>query len=66
MARGVDHSTYGPTGTHLKSLEIAVIEMAEIREQLESYQNELSQLVRELIEAGAPWIEGEPLSSLGN
>jgi hypothetical protein len=66
VARGVDHSTYGPTATHHESLEVATSEMAELRAQLESYQGQVSELVRELIEAGAPWIEGEPLSSLGD
>ena len=66
MARGVDHSTYGPTATHLENMEIVTSDMAALRAQLESYQDELSELVRELIEAGAPWIEGEPLSSLGD
>lgn len=64
VARGVDHSTYGPTATHLESMEIATREMAEVRVELESYQNDLSELVRELIESGAPWIEGAPLPSL--
>ena len=47
-------------------MEIATSEMTELREQLESYQSELSNLVQELIDSGAPWIEGEPLSSLRN
>ncbi|MCP3962067.1 MAG: glycosyl hydrolase, partial [bacterium] len=64
VALGVDHSTYGPTVTHLESLKIATAEMAGLRQQLESTQSDLSSLVRELIEAGAPWIESEPLSAL--
>ena len=61
MARGVGYSTYGPTASHRASLEIATTEMAGLREELERHQAELSELVRELIAAGAPWIEGEPL-----
>jgi photosystem II stability/assembly factor-like uncharacterized protein len=61
VARGVDHSTYGPTPTHRASLEIATTEMADLRDELERHQAGLSELLRELIAAGAPWIEGEPL-----
>jgi photosystem II stability/assembly factor-like uncharacterized protein len=61
VARGVNHSTYGPTATHLRSLETATSEMAVLRGELERYQAEVSELVRQLIAAGAPWIEGEPL-----
>ncbi len=61
MARGVGQSTYGPTPSHRASLEIATTEMAELRAELEHRQAELSELVRQLIAAGAPWIEGEPL-----
>ena len=61
VARGVDHSTYGPTSTHLEIMNIAEHDMQEIQVQLEGYQEKLSDLVRELMAAGAPWIEGEPL-----
>ena len=61
VSRGVGLSTYGPTASHRQSLEIATAEMAGLRDELERYQAELSDLVRELIAAGAPWIEGEPL-----
>ena len=61
VARGVDRSTYGPTPSHRQNLEIATTEMAELRETLERHQAGLSELGRELIAAGAPWLEGEPL-----
>ncbi len=61
VSRGVGLSTYGPTASHRQSLEIATTEMAGLRDELERCQAELSELVRELIAAGAPWIEGEPL-----
>lgn len=35
--------------------------MAGLRAELESTQADLSELVRELLAAGAPWIEGESL-----
>ena len=65
VARGVGHSTYGPTATHLEIMNIAEHDMQEVQEQLERYQSELSDLVRDLMKAGAPWIEGEPLYSPG-
>ena len=61
VSRGVGQSTYGPTPSHRRSLEIATTEMAALRNELETRQAELSELVRELVAAGAPWIEGEPL-----
>jgi photosystem II stability/assembly factor-like uncharacterized protein len=61
VSRGVGQSTYGPTPTHLESLEIAGTEMAALREELERHQTGLSELIRELLASGAPWIEGEPL-----
>ena len=42
------------------------METTDLRAQLERYQAEYSALVKELIQAGAPWIEGEPLSALGD
>ena len=59
--RGVGLSTYGPTASHRRSLQIATIEMADLRGDLERYQAGLSKLGHELIAAGAPWLEGEPL-----
>ena len=61
VARGVGYSTYGPTETHLEILEIATTEMAVLHDELERHQAALSELLRELIAAGAPWLEGEPL-----
>ena len=61
VSRGVGLSTYGPTEGHRQSLEIANTEMVDLRDELERHQSSLSELVRELIAAGAPWLEGEPL-----
>jgi hypothetical protein len=66
VARGVDHSTYGPTATHIMNMEIVAREMADLRGELDSQQERLSQLIVELMDAGAPWMEGEPLSPLGD
>ena len=61
VARGVDRSTYGPTKTHRRMLEIANAEIDDLRNQMTATQTKLSALVKELIAAGAPWIEGEEL-----
>lgn len=61
VERGIGLSTYGPTASHREMLKIARKEIADLRDQLERNQAEFSELVRELIAAGAPWLEGEPL-----
>ena len=61
VSRGVGLSTYGPTASHRQSLEIATTEMAALRAELGRNENAFSELARELIAAGAPWLEGEPL-----
>ena len=61
VERGVGLSTYGPTPSHHAILEIATTEMADLRAELERHEVSLSELVRELLTAGAPWLEGEPL-----
>jgi len=59
---GSSRSTYGPTPTLQRSLDIARIQMAELREKLEKLRSErIPELQKELIQAGAPWIDGMPL-----
>jgi len=62
---GIGHSTYGPTETHKKTLAIVKDQVQEIHTELESTQNEMSQIAKALIEAGAPWVEGEPVPPIG-
>ncbi len=59
--RGLNHSTYGPTTTHKHSLEIVEAEMREVQSRLQSSLSKMTTLSKALIDAGAPWIEGEPL-----
>ena len=59
--RGIYHSTYGPTPTHRKSLEIVESDISKLKARIEQLQTAESELARNLIAAGAPWIEGEPL-----
>ena len=59
---GTFNLNYGPTGQQVKSLEIA-------KEQFEVVTTELDVLIKEtipayeqkLVEAGAPWMNGQPL-----
>ncbi len=60
---GLAWSTYGPTDSHRKSLEIINNEMNDIQSRLQSLQSEMAQLGRALIAAGAPWVEGQKLPS---
>ncbi|MBY6204655.1 VPS10 domain-containing protein [Halomonas denitrificans] len=56
---GTGRSTYGPTPTHRRSLEIAESEFAEVRAELERLVEErIPALERELEAAGAPWTTG--------
>ena len=64
VSRGVDRSTYGPTPSHQRSLEIAVAEIGRLHGAIKTAQEEMTELVRVLVETGAPWIEGEPLPEM--
>ncbi len=59
---GISNSTYGPTITHRRTFEIARKQFSIFREKLEDIRlNKLPALEKELIRAGAPWIEGQPI-----
>jgi len=59
-------TTYGPTPTHKRSLEIAQSEFAELKSQMEAIVNDdIPALEQSLRDAGAPWIEGQPLPTIG-
>ena len=58
---GLYHSTYGPTPTHRKTLEIANAQIRQIRSDLEEARAEAATLGEDLQRAGAPWVEGSPL-----
>ena len=61
---GIIGSTYGPTGTHRRQLELAQSEIDAIRPQLEEYEQAVALLIQRMVDAGAPWIEGERLSGV--
>ena len=59
---GTSNSTYGPTPTHKRSMEIAKEEYKEVKSLLENIrQEQIPALEKQLTYAGAPWIEGQPL-----
>jgi photosystem II stability/assembly factor-like uncharacterized protein len=59
---GSSNSTYGPTQTQKRSLEIAATQFKELKTALDIILNEtLPKIEKDLINAGAPWIEGQPV-----
>ncbi len=59
---GTLSSTYGPTPTHKRSLEIAGAQFTEFKSALENILNQrLPKLEKALQAAGAPWIKGGPI-----
>ncbi|MGA7306726.1 MAG: hypothetical protein WBW88_17775, partial [Rhodothermales bacterium] len=61
ISRGVYRSTYGPTETDRDGLAIVNTQLSDVQKQLVKLQADLSALGKTLIEAGAPWVEGEGL-----
>jgi photosystem II stability/assembly factor-like uncharacterized protein len=62
---GTGNSTYGPTPTHKKSFEIANKQFKELKVTLDNIlNNQMPELEKKLIEAGAPWVEGQPIPDL--
>ena len=62
VSSGTRLSTYGPTPTHRRSLEIAEQELGALRERLNAILEErLPALERQLEQAGAPWAPGQPV-----
>jgi photosystem II stability/assembly factor-like uncharacterized protein len=62
---GTAWSTYGPTPTHRRSLEIAEQDLAKVREQLNGVlEQRLPAFEKRLEAAGAPWTPGRPVPPL--
>ena len=62
---GTAWSTYGPTPTHRRSLQIAEAELAKVRERLNGVlERRLPALETKLEQAGAPWTPGRPMPPL--
>jgi hypothetical protein len=61
-AAGTNNSTYGPTPTHKRSLEIGGEQMNALKTELEKIIIEdIPKAEKALMEIGAPWIEGQPI-----
>ena len=59
---GVATATYGPTKMHRENFEIAREEFKAIRTELEEIRvSRIPEIIKILIEAGAPWFEGQPI-----
>jgi photosystem II stability/assembly factor-like uncharacterized protein len=59
---GIRHSTYGPTPNIERSLEIAYSEFAGLKAALEKIiDQKFPEMEKALRQAGAPWIEGQPI-----
>ncbi|UCH84905.1 MAG: glycosyl hydrolase, partial [Candidatus Latescibacterota bacterium] len=57
-----NNSTYGPTPNIRKTFDIASREYAALKAALEDIvDRQLPQIEKALIEAGAPWVEGQPI-----
>lgn len=59
---GTNFSSYGPTPTHQRSLEIAESEWGGLRDRLNRLvEQDIPALERKLQDAGAPWTPGQPV-----
>ncbi len=59
---GTSGSTYGPTENLKRNLEIAGSEFVGLKKELENIINEkLPTVEKALIDAGAPWVAGQPI-----
>ena len=59
---GTQNSTYGPTPLLRRSLEIAQTEFAGLKARFEDIVNrQIPSFEKVLIEAGAPWLDGQPI-----
>ena len=58
LNRGISTSTYGPTPTHLKTVDIITGEWKTINDNLTRWKTEAKTIGAEILKAGGPWIEG--------
>ncbi|NMM49033.1 VPS10 domain-containing protein [Marinigracilibium pacificum] len=56
--KGISHSTYGPTDTHAKTMEIIDSEIKEIEQEINSINSEMKNLADKIVQSGGPYIEG--------
>jgi len=58
---GIYASTYGPTNTHQVTLDLANEQLQQVRTGLARARSDATALGNDLLNAGAPWVEGNPL-----
>jgi photosystem II stability/assembly factor-like uncharacterized protein len=62
VSYGTSNSTYGPTETQKRNLEIAGTQFRDLKKSLDRIINDkLPGIEKALIDAGAPWIDGQPI-----
>lgn len=59
LNRGISISTYGPTETHLKTMEIVISQWSEMNEELMTLKEEAQDIGGIILEAGGSWVEGQ-------
>jgi photosystem II stability/assembly factor-like uncharacterized protein len=59
VSRGIDYSTYGPTETTKNTMAIVEKQLKSSRTTLEAIVARAKTLGKDLVKAGAPWVEGE-------
>ncbi|TPN88635.1 WD40/YVTN/BNR-like repeat-containing protein [Aquimarina algicola] len=57
IQKGVERSTYGPTDTHRKTMQIITASIDTFKTKINNIQNEIKGLTKELNAVGAPFIE---------
>ena len=57
LYRGLSNSTYGPTATHRKTLQIVQEQLNALDNQLQQAKREMEQLAQAIVEAGGPIVE---------
>ena len=62
---GNRYSTYGPTATHIRSVEVAVAQFIELRAELDRLiAVELEELEKKLDAARVPWTPGRKVQGM--
>ena len=55
---GISNSTYGPTATHKKTMELISTQQQAMNKKLMMLKSEIKEISALIVKAGGPWIEG--------
>ena len=61
VARGIGGSTYGPTPSHEKMMELIEEELGSVKAEVIHLSTSVKELMTRMMNAGGVWIEGLPL-----